>query len=252
MAATQGVPMLDTSKASFFYEPYPICYLPDVLPAGDYAELVRTYPSIDKFINHDHKYSLAEIHNGQVYRDFIASTPAWRRFHGYIKSPEFIQNVLDFLNSRNIDLGLGRWRQVSSKRRGHQSMLGRLTRTTELSARFEFSMMRPDGGHIRPHTDGPTKIITLVISMIPEGGWNREWGGGTQVCLPKDRTRLYNQNNRYMDFDEVETIRTFEFQPNHCVLFIKTYNSWHQVAPINGVAGGPLRKNITINIERMV
>src|SRR5690348_12966236 len=106
--------MLDTSKAEFFYEPYPICFLSGVIQATDYAELVRTYPSAEKFVNHDHKYSLAEFHNGEIYRKFITENSAWRRFHAYIKSPDFIADTLNFLASRNIDLALGRWRLVSS------------------------------------------------------------------------------------------------------------------------------------------
>ena len=32
--------------------------------------------------------------------------------------------------------------------------------------------MRPaDSGNIQPHTDSPTKVITLVVSMVDEGEW---------------------------------------------------------------------------------
>ena len=34
-----------------------------------------------------------------------------------------------------------------------------------LEARFEFSALPADGGNIVPHTDAPTKIVTMVVSM---------------------------------------------------------------------------------------
>src|SRR5256885_897092 len=61
--------------------------------------------------------------------------------------------------------------------------------TPVLSARFEFSMLPANGGFIRPHTDSPHKIITLVVAMLNEGEWNPEFGGGTEVLRPRDITK---------------------------------------------------------------
>ena len=132
-----------------------------------------------------------------------------------------------------------------------RSWLSRLGNRDELRARFEFSMMDPKGGHIRPHTDSPVKMITLVFSVTEPGEWNDDWGGGTQICWPKDRTRIYNQKNAYMDFDEVDVLKSFPFLPNQCISFVKTSNSWHQVAPIEGGDEAPERKTLTINIDRL-
>ena len=101
-----------------------------------------------------------------------------------------------------------------------------------------------------PHTDDPNKLITLVVSIMQLGEWKPEWGGGTEICLPKNRSLIFNQQNRHLDFDEVDVIKQFPFVPNQCVLFIKTYNSWHQVSPLQAGKDGPMRKTLTINIER--
>jgi hypothetical protein len=247
--------MLKTENAAFEYEPYPVCYIPNVLDESLYQTLTENYPSQDLFEympGLGHKYSLSEVNNPSNYADFIAANPEWKKFHAYIKSPDFIENTLAFLKGHHIDLGLKRRRIVSNRKSRHASLYARLRRKTELSARFEFSMMSPQGGHILPHTDGPNKLITLVISMMKPGEWNTEWGGGTDVCLPKDRTLVYNQVNDYMEFADVETIKGFEFHPNQCVLFIKTYNSWHQVLPIKAPEGSAMRKTLTINIESKV
>lgn len=243
--------MLSFKNASFDYEPYPICYVADVLDKNIYAEMCANYPPFDKFLykpNWGKKYSLAEMNNPKFYKQFIASHPVWRDFHSYIKAPEFIKSVLAFLASKNIDLGLDQ-HIITSREGAHASLLSRLQGKQELSARFEFSMMSPQGGDIRPHTDGPRKYVTLVLSMMPEGEWDQSWGGSTQICLPRDRTKIYNQQNRYMEFADADVIKTFPFVPNQCVLFVKTYNSWHQVAPIQGPEGAPMRKTLTINIE---
>ncbi len=247
--------MLNLTKADFTYEPYPVCYIPDVLDPELYERLTASYPDQDLFEYKPglgHKYSLSEGNNGENYRRFLAGDADWRAFHAYIKSPEFVESALSFLKEHNIDLGLKRRKVVSDRKSRHSSLYARLRRVTELSARFEFSMMAAQGGHILPHTDAPNKLITFVISMVKPGEWNPDWGGGTEVCLPKDRSKIYNHVNSYMQFDEVETLNAFEFNPNQCVLFIKTYNSWHQVSPIRGPENAPLRKTITINIESKV
>jgi hypothetical protein len=55
--------------------------------------------------------------------------------------------------------------------------------------------------------------------------------------------------NHYLDFDDVEQLKTFPFVPNQCLVFIKTNNSWHAVWPMRGNDKSVLRKTLTINIE---
>jgi hypothetical protein len=241
-------------NALFDYEPYPICYSTDVFAPGDYEALVSSYPDISLFAHMPKlgdKYSLSERNNASNYHAFIKANPAWSRIHGYLKSEKFIDDTLAFLRRKNIDLDLGDFAFVSGARKKRRGLMSRLAGRTEIGARFEFSAMGGQGGHIRPHTDEQRKIITLVLSMSRPQEWSEAWGGGTQVCLPKDRSRIYNWANRYMEFEEVDVQKSFPFTPNQCILFIKTYNSWHQVAPINAPVGAPLRKTLTVNIERM-
>ena len=90
------------------------------------------------------------------------------------------------------------------------------------------------GGSIRPHTDAVSKVVTMVIPMLHEGEWKEEYGGGTSVVWPKDRTRSFNQ---------------VPFEPNQCLVFVKTYDSWHAVWPMTGNDPTILRRTLTINIE---
>jgi hypothetical protein len=56
--------------------------------------------------------------------------------------------------------------------------------------------------------------------------------------------------NRVASFDEMNVLHTYQFTPNQCVLFVKTFNSWHSVAPMHGPPG-KLRRTLTINIEAL-
>jgi len=67
---------------------------------------------------------------------------------------------------------------------------------------------------------------------------------------PADSRRNYNWLNDNVPFEEVETLGSYEFAPNQCVVFIKTFNSLHCVRPMTGSGNSSMRKTLTINIER--
>jgi len=247
--------MFSWNAPQFDYEPYPVCYANNFFSEVDYLTLAQSYPETELFQHMPtlgEKYSLSERNNSENYHRFLTQEPLWGKLHAFVKSERFIDDTLAFLKDANIDLGLKRHRYNGRLGASRASLLSRIKGRQELSARFEFSAMSGQGGNIRPHTDSPNKLITFVISMNAPGEWNEAWGGGTQVCLPKDRTKIYNHVNRYMDFEDVDVIKSYGFVANQCLLFIKTYNSWHQVTPINAPPGAPLRKTLTINIEQLI
>src|SRR5262245_24236958 len=196
--------MLDFRSAVFDYEPYPTGLVRPVFEPDLYARLVASYPPLPLFVfmpSLGNKYSLSEVNNAEQYRRFIESAPDWKAFHAYVKSERFVADVIGFFLEHHIDLGLRRYRVVSNKPPSSgASVMSLLRRRRELSARFEFSAMGADGGHILPHTDMPQKLITLVFSMLGPGEWDPAWGGGTDIVLPKDRTRIYNHVNAYLTF----------------------------------------------------
>jgi hypothetical protein len=246
--------MFSYHNADFVYEPYPICYVKDILPAELYEDLTDSYPDKSEFDympRFGKKYSLAEKNNKEKYYRYLKQNPQWNELFRYVKSKKFIEDTLEFLESKNIDLGYKNYSCASLRRGKSASLAARVLRKTELRSRFEFSILDGDGGCVLPHTDSVNKIITLVVSMIKPNEWDPAWGGSTQVCLPKDRSSIFNHMNKQADFDDVEVIKAFEFVPNQCILFIKTYNSWHQVAPLTAPPGASLRKTLTIVIEKL-
>jgi len=221
-----------------------------------YQELVDSYPDKELFAyipKLGKKYSLSERFNPKQYREFIRNSQPWKELHQWIKSDQFIIGVLDALKAQHIELG---YDPSMSQGKRLKRLLTNFSRkrsqgnSARLKARFEFSMLPADGGHILPHTDAPAKIITLIVSMLNEGEWNPAFGGGTDVNRPKRVEDYFNRINRQAQFEDMgEIIDTYEFTPNQAVIFIKTFNSWHSVRPMQGHGSSAMRKTLTINIE---
>jgi hypothetical protein len=212
------------------YEPFPIGFITDVLEPEFYDRLLAAWPE-DHLFEHKpelgNKYSLSEVNNADIYEAFVAEIEPWRIVHQWIKGPEFIEYVLATLRRHNIDVGYA---------------------AGQLSSRFEFSMMSANRGSIIPHTDAVNKLITLVVYMPREGEWDPRYGGGTSILRPRDVRRNFNQLNVQVGFDDVECLHTYPYLPNTCVLFIKTFNSYHAVYPMTGPPD-LMRRSLTINIE---
>lgn len=252
--------LLRLAGARFDYEPYPVLYSRPVFPEADYGELAAAWPRQNLFAfmpKLGSKYSLSEVNEPDNYVRFIRSTPCWRRLYEWVKDPAFVRDTLGVLAAGGVDLGLARarvdtlhdllprWRRAAL---GLARAAGR--RRRRLRTRFEFSMMSAAGGHIMPHTDHPTKLVTIVLAMNAAGEWDPAWGGGTAIQKPRDPRESYNQLNRQVPFEACEVLREYPFEPNQAVVFVKTFNSLHAVYPMRGPALA-MRKTLTINIEAL-
>ena len=243
----------------FRYDPFPIALAKPIMEPGLYHQFVGNFPPLDIFENFEElgkrgrKYTLSERENKKAYLDFVKSVPLWRDFHAWIKSDDFAYGVMEMLQQRDIDLGYRyapRAKRLS--RTVHNLVRGRAApRYVPLKARFEFSALPADGGHVVPHTDAPTKVVTMVVSILGEGEWDPLFGGGTDVNQPKEERRRFNYVNRLANFEDMEVLHTYEFTPNQAVIFVKTFNSWHSVRPMTGTGSDPLRRTLTITIEAM-
>ncbi len=224
--------MFNLSNVAVKHDPFTVFYLRDFLPPAFYRELADTFPALSDFRYREtlgNKYLLTES-EGDAYHDFVAAHPRWQKFHDGIKSDDFKGQVLSFLRSQlseEIDDG---------------------ALAEHFTSRFEFSALPTNGGSQRPHTDNPSKLVTLVLSLMCEGEWRPEWGGGTSICRPKDSSLYSNHANQYLEFDDVEVTDTFPFEPNAGVMFVKTSVSWHCVTPINLPDASRIRKTVAISL----
>ena len=241
----------------FRYEPFPIGVARPLMPEGVYQDFLENFSEVDLFEDYKamgkpgEKYTLSEKENPRVYNDFVRSNPVWREFHSWIKSDDFVYGIMDTLREHQIDLGYRCTPAIKRlSRRFKDIRRGRFSGGAHrLRARFEFSALPAEGGHLLPHTDSLPKVVTIIVSMVREGEWNPDFGGGTDVNRPKDIRTSFNELNRLGRFEDMEVLDTFEFAPNQGVIFIKTFNSWHSVRPMTGTGSHALRRTLTINIE---
>jgi hypothetical protein len=249
--------MLNYSAADVRYEPYPLVVLRPSLEANTYTELCENFPDISLFgtiPNYDYKLSLSEKFNPDNYNKFIRENKPWNRFHGWLKSEDFIRATVGFLKQSNIDLDLDECFEPAAQQasRALRSIIrGRLpSKGIRLRSRFEFSVLKADGGEVAPHTDTPKKIITLVQTMIRDGEWNPAFGGGLDVNRSTDAKYAFNWKNKMVPWDKIEVLDTIPFVPNQCTVFVKTFNSLHSVRKMKEKGSGALRKTVTIVIEK--
>ena len=236
------------------YEPFPIGVARPIMDDASYRTYLDGYPPMELFEyipKVGNKYCLSEKYNAPKYHEWIREHGCWREFHRWVKSPDFVFLVLDELARRSVDLGFKRRSTAQMVQRRVRSLLsGRWWQGEDrLSARFEFSMLPADGGSVTPHTDNPDKIITMVVSMARPGEWDPAYGGGTEVNRHRRPELSFNRMNGKAEFEDMELLDVYEFEPNQCVLFVKTFNSWHCVRPMQGKGSNAMRRSLTINIE---
>jgi hypothetical protein len=239
------------------YDPYPLAVLRPALDPELYTRLVDSFPDPSWFAvarQYPYKLALGKSNAEENYERFIASNAEWRRFREHVTSAEFVRSIVEFLKRHHIAVNVGH--ALDGRRQRLTRALGRLRQgklplpTGKLSARFEFSTLRADGGVVAPHTDAPQKIITMVLAMIKEGEWPESFGGALDVNRTTDPSFAFNWNNRQVPWDKIEIVDSIPFRPNQCIVFVKTHNSLHSVRKMTEVGSQALRKSVTIVIER--
>lgn len=214
-------------------QPYVIGCAQQVLDPELYRRLAKSFPPFAlfrEFGGGNRKWSLSQVNNRDQYLAFLASSPLWTSFYDYVKDPAFVVGIRTVLEAQGVDV---------------------LRYQKNLKTRFEFSMLPADGGCLRPHTDIPSKLVTLVVTMLPTvKDWDQAWGGGTDVLQPTSGVTIAGDYKA--EFDAFDVVETYAYQPNQCVVFVKTEESWHGVSPMKGPAGAVLRKTLTINVEKAV
>jgi hypothetical protein len=246
--------MLNFSAPDVRYEPYPLVVLRPALDPALYDRLAANFPDAAQFApipKYEYKLSMSERFAAENYRRFIESNSVWKEFHGWIKSEAFLRQTVDFLAANNIDLGLKQAFRSPTSHMMKKLRQGRFPAPgPRLRSRFEFSVLKSDGGEVAPHTDTPGKIITLVLAMIRDGEWEPQFGGNLDINRTTDPAYAFNWGNRIVPWDKIEIVDSIPFVPNQCMIFVKTFNSLHSVRRMTQAGSKALRKTVTIVIEK--
>jgi 2-polyprenyl-3-methyl-5-hydroxy-6-metoxy-1,4-benzoquinol methylase len=223
----EPLPLLNLATVAVCHDPYVVGGATDVLAPEVYAQLTAAFPPLAIFDAGTKKRALSEVHAAEAYHAFLAQTPIWARFHAMVKAPGFVEQLFTVLRPLGFDLPTA----------------GAFT------SRFEFSRLPADGGGLLPHTDIPSKVVTIVLPMRgPNDAWQDAWGGGTAILRPRDPAATHRDYQA--DPAAFETVTTYPYAANQAVVFMKTAASWHSVTC--GGTAGLWRKTVTINVERVL
>lgn len=210
-------------------EYFPFFVLDEFVPTWLYNKLEAEFPTLDTVINqYTHGKLFINSRNIENSREeFFSERPHWRMLVEILESQEFISDVEKMLRPH---LMRHRYFGALRKWRAHPNVakLPPLDRATQIA--YEWSAM-PPGSHLTPHTDKCAKLVTFVWHF-PEKNWDPQFKGATQFLKPRNRRHNVNWSNFKLPFNEVERVHVSEVKSNRLVMFAKTGNSWHAVAPI--------------------
>ncbi len=221
--------------------------LPAYLPADLYASLHKEFPAPEWFVgSHAGGKALFGTHQTpEVLDRFRAASPLWDAFLAGLESKAFLGDLQDAVTPALVRArgrgGARRW--VRAETAG----LAGLVREQSVDVSFEFSQIGR-GGLVHPHTDSPSKLVSLLM-YFPDPAWRPEFGGGTVFYTPRDRALGDNWENRMVSFDALETLETAAFGENRLAGFVKSKDSYHAVDPI-ACPEGMVRNSLNINIAR--
>jgi hypothetical protein len=108
---------------------------------------------------------------------------------------------------------------------------------------LNFHLCRQKNGFINPHTDGPNKILTLIIPIITDPRIKNIKNSGTNILQSLEDRHEYNFMNYAVPFESVRSIKEIPFLENQILMFIKTHNSLHSVGPMSDAINDNLMRN---------
>jgi len=245
--------MLNFNKSTFFYDPYPHCILDNFLEESMYENICKEFPNLNYFEELQNKDSKSKFNKYQFsnsskqiksFNNFIDSTIVTKKLYQYLNSEKFIISLDNFLLDNKIELRL-------KKKKNIKTIIKNFF-FKKPSIDFEFSSISLDNGYIRPHTDGPNKLLGLVIPIIgPNDNYNAK-NLGTKILKAKTNEYKFNYYNRTVPLEETELVRELPFKKNQLSIHVKTFNSLHSVGPILnlGEKKNIFRKSISIFIMK--
>ena len=173
----------------------------------------------------------------------------------YLLSYEFSNYLLEKLLQNNIAFGIPNRKKTFSRKIYDiikKLLPGFLLKPKEIiNVVVEFSSIPVNEGYLKPHSDGRSKLASIVIPIV-DSEWKPEFCGGTNLLEPKDDKNVFNVINKTLDFDETNVLKIVEFNKNQMLVFPKTYNSLHSVGPLKGNNKNYYRKSIIMNIEKKI
>jgi hypothetical protein len=255
--------MINLEKSKFFADPYTHCVFEDIFSENDYEDLVKNFPDVDEMVkmedpkknNKFNKYQLSSRNHEIKFKNFLKKNFFYKKISDYFLSDIFLEYIIHILKKNNIEFGIPV--RKKTKTRIIFDLLkkiipGYFIKPKEiLNVVVEFSAIPINGGFLKPHSDGPSKLASFVIP-IRDQEWDNKYKGGTNLLTPIDQNKVFNMVNNTLEFEETSILKTIEFKKNQMLVLPKAYNSLHSVGPLNGTNEKYFRKSLTLNIEKKI
>jgi hypothetical protein len=192
-------------------DPYHHFHAEQIFPEEFYCELIENIPDISYFSQLD---GYPQRSCFALLKEKLEQLP----FTSFLFWHNFITSIsgLSFANAL-----LKKFQPQLKKRFGENIPLTKMG--------VDLSLIRDQAGYsIGPHTDHPSKILTLIFYLPLSQEQNHL---GTSIYIPKDGSRKYSghEHHSFKEFDKVSTI---PFVPNSVFGFLRSDCSFHGVEPI--------------------
>ncbi len=231
------------------YYPFPIAQIKNYIDPKYIDKLVKSFPDISLFDyiedkKFGNKYALSEVNNRKKYFKFLKSNKIWNDFFLQINTIEFQKFCFDKLSEKKIALNhpipTNSLQKIKYLINHYLYRIGKVLfndkiylGSPKIKTTLEFQIMSANGNYLLPHTDSKRKILTFCLNLT-DSNWKKEYGGGFSSFIPKDISNYYNFNDEFLQFNQCDTIKDYDFEFNQVNLFIKTFNSLHGVKQMQG------------------
>ena len=232
-------------------QPFTIFEIKNFLPEDIYLTLYKNFPE-------DHSFGKSKEGNvispkDPFYEEHINKNPVWKIFIEELNSEQFINNAFKFalipsLKSRGIK-ALKKW-----TKKKFLFPFSKFFRKIDVEIHFTIQRM---GEHLSPHTDAPTKLLSMIFYFPDEN--IDPVNSGTEFWISKKNHDLWkNWENKHINSEDElgkfkednEIFYKSMFEKNKLVGFVKNNVSWHSVLNNNN-RGDQLRKALVINIREI-
>lgn len=197
--------------------PFPHIYVTDVFPEDFYRELRSHLPPPEFFKN---PKALGRVGSGYPDTRFIL--PLTRDDVQALPEPlrSFWEGLAQWLLGGFGSMVLAKFEQFLSQR---------FSNTRAMQYHDEAMIVQDYTTYsLGPHTDAPSKVFSFLFYLPADDSLAHL---GTSIYVPKN-PRFTCQGGPHHKFELFDRMMTMPFLPNTLFAFLKTYNSFHGVEPV--------------------
>ena len=208
------------ANARLLSYPFAHFYIERIFPEYYYDELIATLPEQRYYKRLDETGTVAK---GEYPERFVCDlvdaqraeherdgeAGIWTEIAKIFRGPEFAQCVLSSFND---------------------SVVQRFGQKAELDFQVDCRLVRDFSNYeIRPHTDAPQKLVSLLFYMPPNDTMKDL---GTSLFVPKDPSFRCDGRTHDHAFSSFRKVMTARYMPNSLLGFFKTDKAFHGVERI--------------------